>query len=86
MTRTRVRIRYRKLDDLRWLGHQDLVRVWERLLRRADVRPAHREGFHKRPKMNFPSALAVGIGLFEAIFWRGWVQNQTGLGGGRKSG
>ena len=67
MTRTRVRIRYRKLDDLRWLGHQDLVRVWERLLRRADVRPAHSEGFHKRPKMNFPSALAVGIGSLDEV-------------------
>jgi hypothetical protein len=63
MVRNRVRIRYRKDGDLRWLGHQDLVRVWDRLLRRADVRPALTEGFHKRPRINFPSALAVGIEL-----------------------
>lgn len=68
MVRNRVRIRYRKDGDLRWLGHQDLVRVWDRLLRRADVRPAMTEGFHKRPRMNFPSALAVGIaGLDEVV-------------------
>jgi len=68
MIRNRVRIRYRKIGDLRWLGHQDLVRVWDRLLRRADVRPAMSEGFHKRPRINFPSALAVGIeGLDEVV-------------------
>lgn len=67
MTRTRVRIRYRKQDDLRWLGHHDLVRAWDRLLRRADARPAMSEGFHKRPRMNFPSALAVGIGSLDEV-------------------
>jgi radical SAM-linked protein len=68
MVRNRVRIRYRKDGDLRWLGHQDLVRVWDRLLRRADVRPALSEGFHQRPRMNFPSALAVGIEGLEEVF------------------
>ena len=68
MVRNRVRIRYRKDGDLRWLGHQDLVRAWDRLLRRADVQPAMSEGFHKRPRINFPSALAVGIeGLDEVV-------------------
>ncbi|MGC3966028.1 MAG: TIGR03936 family radical SAM-associated protein [Pirellulales bacterium] len=68
MVRPRVRIRYRKEHDLRFLGHHDLLRTWERLLRRADVRPAQTEGFHKRARLNFPSALAVGIcGLDEVI-------------------
>ncbi|MCE9607797.1 MAG: TIGR03936 family radical SAM-associated protein [Planctomycetia bacterium] len=68
MVRTRVRIRFRKEHDLRLLGHHDLLRAWERWLRRADVRPAHSEGFHKRPRMNYPSALAVGIcGLDEVV-------------------
>jgi hypothetical protein len=68
MVRTRVRIRFRKEHDLRLLGHHDLLRAWERWLRRADVRPAHTEGFHKRPRMNYPSALAVGIcGLDEVV-------------------
>jgi hypothetical protein len=68
MVRTRVRIRFRKEHDLRLLGHQDLLRAWERWLRRAEIRPAHTEGFHKRPRMNYPSALAVGIcGLDEIV-------------------
>jgi hypothetical protein len=68
MPRPRYRIRYRKLDDLRLVGHHDLVRLWERLLRRADVKPAMSEGFHPRARVNFPSALAVGIsGLDEVM-------------------
>lgn len=61
MPRPRYRIRYRKVDDLRFVGHQDLVRTWDRVLRRADVKAAMSEGFHPRPRLNFPSALAVGI-------------------------
>lgn len=68
MVRPRVRIRYRKELDLRFLGHHDLLRTWERLLRRADIRPAQTEGFHKRARLSFPSALAVGVcGLDEVI-------------------
>jgi uncharacterized protein (DUF2344 family) len=67
MLRPRYRIRYRKLDDLRLVGHHDLARLWERLLRRAEVKPAMSEGFHRRPRMNFPSALAVGIGGLDEV-------------------
>lgn len=67
MQRPRYRIRYRKLHDLRLVGHHDLVRLWERLLRRADVKPAMSEGFHRRPRVNFPSALAVGIGGLDEV-------------------
>jgi hypothetical protein len=67
MQRPRYRIRFRKLDDLRLVGHHDLVRLWERLLRRADVKPAMSEGFHRRPRVNFPSALAVGIGGVDEV-------------------
>ena len=61
MVRNRLRIRFTKQDDLRWLSHHDLVRAWERLLRRAGVPLGMTEGFHPKPRMNFPSALAVGI-------------------------
>ncbi len=61
MDRPRVRIRFGKQGDLRWLGHRDLVRLWERTCRRAGLRLAHSQGFHPKPKMSFPLALAVGI-------------------------
>jgi radical SAM-linked protein len=59
--RQRVRIRFTKQDDLRWISHRDLIRVWERLFRRAGVALSMTEGFHPKPRLNFPSALAVGI-------------------------
>jgi radical SAM-linked protein len=61
MLRQRMRIRFTKQSDLRWLSHRDLMRTWERLFRRADVPLGMTEGFHPKPRMNFPSALAVGI-------------------------
>jgi radical SAM-linked protein len=68
MIRQRVRIRFRKAGDLRLIGHRDLVRTFERLLRRCRVPLSMSEGFHPKPRLNFPSALAVGIsGLNEVM-------------------
>ncbi len=68
MARQRVRIRFAKQGDLRLISHRDLMRTWERLFRRAGVALAMTEGFHPKPKMMFPSALAVGIeGLDEVV-------------------
>ncbi len=61
MVRRRVRIRFRKQGDLRLIGHRDLIRAWERLFRRAGVALRMSEGFHPKPRMSFPSALAMGV-------------------------
>lgn len=68
MVQQRARIRFRKQGDLRLIGHRDLVRTMERLFRRAGLRLAMSQGFHPKPRMSFPSALAVGIeGLDEVM-------------------
>jgi radical SAM-linked protein len=68
MVRQRVRIRFSKKGDLRLIGHRDLVRSMERLFRRAGLTLARSEGFHPKPRMSFPSALAVGLeGLDEVM-------------------
>ncbi|MBI2827139.1 MAG: DUF2344 domain-containing protein [Planctomycetia bacterium] len=68
MVRRRVRIRFRKEGDLRLIGHLDLVRAWERLFRRAELRLVMTEGFHPRPRIGFPSALPMGeTGLDEIV-------------------
>jgi radical SAM-linked protein len=68
MVRTRLRIRFCKQGDLRLIGHHDLVRAWERLLRRAGLRLRMSEGFHRRPKLSFPSALSIGlVGIDEVL-------------------
>jgi radical SAM-linked protein len=68
VVRQRVRIRFSKQDDLRLIGHRDLVRLLERLFRRAGLRLGMSEGFHPKPRMSFPAALALGIeGLDEVM-------------------
>jgi radical SAM-linked protein len=61
MVRQRVRMRFGKQGDLRLIGHRDLMRCLERLFRRAALPLAMSQGFHPKPRMTFPSALAVGI-------------------------
>ncbi len=61
MVRQRVRIRFAKQSDLRMVGHRDLVRTMERCFRRAGIRLGMSQGFHPKPRMTFPAALAVGI-------------------------
>jgi radical SAM-linked protein len=61
MVRLRVRIRFSKRDDLRWIGHRDLMRCFERIFRRAELPLGRSEGFHPKPRMTFPLPLAVGI-------------------------
>jgi hypothetical protein len=68
MVRLRVRIRFSKQGDLRLIGHRDLMRCMERLFRRANLSLSFSEGFHPKPRMTFPLALAVGIeGLDEVM-------------------
>jgi len=57
----RVRIRFRKEGDLRLISHRDLMRLFERMLRRADLQLAMSEGFHPKPKFQVAAALSLGI-------------------------
>lgn len=61
MVRQRVRIRFRKIGDLRLIGHRDLLRTMERLFRRAGLSLRMSEGYHPKPRMTFPSPLPVGV-------------------------
>ena len=66
--RIRYRIRFSKTGLLRWISHRDLARLWERLLRRADFKLSMTQGFHPKPRIGFPSALALGVdGLEEVV-------------------
>jgi len=61
MASNRLRIRFTKEGDLRLISHRDLVRTMERVFRRAALPLAMSEGFHPKPRMTIPSALALGI-------------------------
>ena len=66
--RVRYRIRFGKSGLLRWTSHRDLARLWERIVRRAELKLSMTEGFHPKPRIGFPSALALGVnGLDEVV-------------------
>lgn len=58
---TRVRIEYAKTEAMRFTGHLDLYKTWERTLRRAGLPLAYSQGFNPRPKLNLSSALPLGF-------------------------
>jgi len=54
------RVRFTKRGKVRFLSHRDLARIWERALRRAEIRVSYSEGFSPRPKVSFGLALSTG--------------------------
>lgn len=57
----RIRITFAKQGPLRYTGHLDLHKLWERAARRAELPLAYSEGFHPQPKMNMAAALPLGF-------------------------
>ncbi len=55
-----LRLRYTKNGKIRFIGHRDVARIFERSLRVAGVPVAYSEGFSPRPKLSFGLALSVG--------------------------
>ena len=58
---TRVRVLYGKGPSLRFIGHLDLQRLWERLLRRTRLPIRYSQGYHPRARLNLASALPLGF-------------------------
>ena len=54
-------ITFEKGDSARWLGHLDILRTFERAIRRADLPIAFSSGFNPRERISFASALPVGV-------------------------
>lgn len=57
----RIRITFTKQGALRYTGHLDLHKLWERAARRAGLPLAYSQGFHPQPKMNMAAALPLGF-------------------------
>lgn len=57
----RLRITYARDGGARYLSHLEMMRAWERVLRRAGWRLAYSQGFNPHPKLSFAAALPVGV-------------------------
>jgi radical SAM-linked protein len=53
-------MRYRKRDRSRFLSHLEVTRVFQRAMRRAEIRVRFTQGFHPKPRMAFGPPMPVG--------------------------
>jgi len=57
----RLRIAYDKQDEMRYIGHLDMQKVWERAVRRARLPLTYSQGFHPQPKLSQACPLPLGF-------------------------
>jgi radical SAM-linked protein len=61
MPQDKVRIRFRKAGEFRLVSHHDLLRCFERMIRRAALPYQSTQGFNPKPRLVFALSLALGI-------------------------
>jgi radical SAM-linked protein len=61
------RVRFSKTGKLRFLSHHDLMRLFERALRRTGLPLRMTEGYNPHPVLSFPTALGLGIESLDEI-------------------
>jgi radical SAM-linked protein len=57
----RLRIRFSRGEELKFISHLDIMRLWQRALQRAGIPLAYTEGFSPHPRISLASPLAVGV-------------------------
>jgi hypothetical protein len=57
----RLRLTFTKEEPIRYIGHLDVVRLWERACRRAALPLAYTLGFTPHPRLQFAAPLALGV-------------------------
>lgn len=65
--RQKVEFRFEKGEAVRFISHHDLMRAFQRAVRRAGLPVRLTEGFNPRPRIVFPVALEVGIAALDEV-------------------
>ena len=72
----RLRIKFSRGEEVKFISHLDIIRLWQRAFRRADIPLAYSEGFNPHPKISVAAPLPLGVtGEAELmdIFLSKWV-------------
>jgi radical SAM-linked protein len=69
---------YAKLGNLRFIGHLDLQRLFERALRRTNLPLRYTQGFSPHMRINLASALPLGF-IGEAEQMDFWLDDEVSL-------
>ncbi len=57
----RLRITFGKMGTLKYTSSLDVAKIWERVLRRADLPILYTQGFNTRPRLQLAMPLPLGI-------------------------
>ncbi|MHB1415360.1 MAG: TIGR03936 family radical SAM-associated protein [Chloroflexota bacterium] len=57
----RLRVTYARGDELRYVSHLDMARLWERAVRRAGLPLVYSHGFTPHARISIAAPLAVGV-------------------------
>ena len=57
----RLRIRFSRGEEIKFISHLDIMRLWERAFRRAQIPLAYSEGFSPHPRLSLAAPLPVGV-------------------------
>ncbi len=55
-----IRVKFKKVGNLKYISHLDLVRTMHKVIVRADLPLWYTEGFNPKPKMVFAAPLSIG--------------------------
>ena len=57
----RIRVTFSRGEEVKYLSHLDLMRLWERALRRAGIPLAYSQGFSPHPRISIAAPLPIGV-------------------------
>ena len=57
----RLRVRFSRGEEVKYISHLDLMRFWARALTRAGIPLAYSEGFTPHPKISLAAPLPLGV-------------------------
>jgi radical SAM-linked protein len=69
----RLRIRFSRGEEVKFISHLDVMRFWQRALKRANIPLAYSQGFTPHPKISLAAPLPVGV-TSEAELMDAWLR------------
>lgn len=73
----RIRIKYTKGPEVKFISHLDIIRTFERAIRRADIPIGFSRGYNPRMSISWGPPLSVGIGSvceLADLYIEGWTK------------
>jgi len=57
----RLRVRFKRGENVKYISHLDSIRMWQRALHRAGIALAYSEGFSPHPRISLAAPLSIGV-------------------------